>query len=142
MGECGCSMQGGDFRLAAPDGGWYVVSRYPGCDECDAPAGVDIWHVRADEVRDFDTLSVPEAVISRDAPTMGVAVFDQRVLGTELLTVCKGLVNEDGTPFDDIAAECIAEEVFPATVRSTFKKYDKALRSWLVKPARKRKGRR
>lgn len=42
MGQCGCG-EGYDYRLKAPRG-WYLIKIYPGCTECETPAGVHIDH--------------------------------------------------------------------------------------------------
>lgn len=45
MCECNCSDRRIEAKLPAPDGGWYLLRRYPGCRYCDSPAGLDIIHV-------------------------------------------------------------------------------------------------
>ena len=42
MCECGCGAFGGGFRFPGPDGIVYLLELYPGCGDCDTPAGVII----------------------------------------------------------------------------------------------------
>lgn len=48
MGECGCSAVHPRWKLPAPDGGWYAIEVYTGCEYCDAPAGVVIYRTGFD----------------------------------------------------------------------------------------------
>jgi hypothetical protein len=52
MGACGCSDYNGGLKFPGPDGVVYTIAVYPGCRDCDAPAGV-ILH-RFVEERDID----------------------------------------------------------------------------------------
>lgn len=46
MCECGCSEGETRYTLPGPDGLFYVISLYGGCEDCDAPAGVIIEEIK------------------------------------------------------------------------------------------------
>lgn len=53
MGECGCSIEKVEAKLPAP-GGYYLLKRYPGCDNCGTSAGLEIMRVNDNVVgKDF-----------------------------------------------------------------------------------------
>jgi len=54
MGQCGCGDFNGTWRIPGPDGMWYVIGPYHGCNNgCSEPAGLFIDLMDAEELADW-----------------------------------------------------------------------------------------
>lgn len=61
MCECGCSDFNAKYKLKGPDGSWYSISIYPGCKDCDTPAGVQIGRHSPESAEAWGVTEVPDA---------------------------------------------------------------------------------
>ncbi len=61
MGTCGC----GDFcpfaKFDGPPGFVYALAFYPGCDDCDTPAGLVVYRFSGREAERWEVEELPEA---------------------------------------------------------------------------------
>jgi len=113
MGECGCSGMGKFFKLPGPDGCIYIIRKYPGCNYCSTPIGVDIQEIDP-EHSDFDFFNdYDELELHKDRDYIGFIDFFseediQRALTKHLMEHMA--FREKDEPFDEIEAEICAEE--------------------------------
>lgn len=111
MCECGCSSNATPYgRLAAPYRQWYVLSIYPGCKNCDTPAGVSIDLMSCDDVRDQDIdLADLPILADREYKYSGVPVVALRDLQHTFMDAI--IANGMWTPEDDIEREIMQDEL-------------------------------
>lgn len=87
MCQCGCSEGGPDYRFHGPEGFWYGIRVYTGCQECSTPAGVDIFKMDDSDYRMMNCKVLPllgfkhgmESFAVIDAPQLMVALKNQGI---------------------------------------------------------------
>lgn len=84
MGQCGCADFSAFAKLPAPDGGFYSVGIYWGCDNCHMPAGVRINKHTAEEAKRWRVDVLPELPLSAFAGEVLIPVFDPEKLKNEI----------------------------------------------------------
>jgi hypothetical protein len=61
MGQCGCGDYNGQWRIPGPNGTWYVIGPYHGCNNgCSEPAGLFIDLMDTSDMADWSADELPE----------------------------------------------------------------------------------
>lgn len=124
MGACGCSEGVGDVRFPGPDGSIYTARVYPGCRDCETPAGVDIQRFDPSLGPMFEeAFELPEADFG-DATgygIIGLPVLHPAKLEEALRVAASGAAEEGEASAADLVdfVEDATEEAFRAAVQAT-----------------------
>ncbi len=74
MGQCGCGNFRGILRFKAPGNKWYFLQIYDSCDYCHTGAGIILYQMSQEEMKDFDAQFLPEIEIKYEG--IGIPVID------------------------------------------------------------------
>ena len=100
MGACGCGDFSGDITFPAPDGEVYVLDVYPGCEDCETPAGVVLYRFTPDEAKRWGLEGAKPLKIGEEGT--GIPVLDPDPL-REMMT------KEAASGVSELVAEIVAD---------------------------------
>lgn len=130
MGACGCGDFSGDLVFPAPDGDVYVLDVYPGCADCDAPAGVVLHRFTREEAERWGVAGRKPLEIGQDGT--GIPVMDASVLR-------RFLVKEVTDGLTEYAKEVVADGLrghFRDAALKTYAGWEKQRQKRAAEPAR------
>ena len=108
MCECGCGNLGKFFKLPAPKG-WYMLHVYPGCSECDAPAGVTVVEAKTrstQEDHNLESVDEPDWVKTYSWREFSVALIDpNRMVAALIEQLGETWPGDSGDPIKDWSSE-------------------------------------
>ena len=116
MCECGCLSMGEFFKLPGPKNIIYIIQKYPGCHNCDAPCGVSIRKIdKKIDKQEYDYYNETQAlnfVGDKYYQTHAIGFCSQSELYKRLYNHFKEVLKtrEDDEPFDDVFFEIECEE--------------------------------
>jgi hypothetical protein len=124
MRECGC----GEFRpivkMPAPDGAWYAIEVYPGCDNCGASWALTVARIAAADLHhDAETLAeTPEASFDKVMGEWHQQILDADILRAEFAKSVEGDDTPEDTPPSEIATFSLGEFVSRGGLITVFRK--------------------
>lgn len=83
-GPCPCADFDAIFKLPAPDGGFYSLGIYWGCDHCHMPAGVRVNKHTAEDAKSWRVPELPEPDFEHWLGEVLIPVFDPDKLAEEI----------------------------------------------------------
>lgn len=119
MCECACGNIEGQLRFPAPDGDVYILDIYPGCRDCDTPAGVTIYRFTQAEVAEWHVGDARPLRV--DNAGAAVSVIGARVLAETMLSWLRAV---DGEYEAEGAIEDGVDECFYTAARKTIAEWE------------------
>jgi hypothetical protein len=130
MGQCGCGDYNGTWRIPGPDGRWYVIGPYHGCNNgCNEPAGLFIDLFDADDMALWDADKLP-VIGGPEHENFGIPVLDvSRLIGP----LAKVMEEMGFTPPDeyDSLRDALGDADLPDAVREAMWETEQAFKKQL-----------
>jgi hypothetical protein len=130
--ECGCGEFSPSYQFAGPDGLTYTLSIYPGCKDCETPAGVVINRMTPEDVSEWDVASVPQLPIVAYSKRSvsgecGIPVLDSRLLTEKIAEAISPLadVAKEYDSASDMLSDSDMPDIVTDAVCETLEKYRK-----------------
>lgn len=109
MGECGCSSVNYVGKVIDKKGDAWLFGVYPGCRECDCPAGVQIHKIAKSDFHLWDVKQIPNL---KAFDGVGfIEVVSAEACKKQIHKVVNGY-HSNSLDLDEIDAETIADEAF------------------------------
>lgn len=115
MGECGCGDFVGDFKFPGPGKDIYVLDVYPGCRDCDTPAGIVIYRFTPKEAGEWGCERVEKLDISSIGT--GIPVLDPNILKKKMRAFAEPVKEEYDA--DGLVQDAV-DDCFIESSRATF----------------------
>lgn len=112
MGACGCVEINFRWKINARDGSVWLLGVYPGCNYCDAPAGIQYMKVKPEDKHFYPEVDFLEELETWDDGLGFIPIVDHKVVKQKIKTMLLGYKPDNGA-LDEIDCDVLADEIMP-----------------------------